>query len=73
MSSTSSQELVAVVLRDSSGRVLVIHTGTMPAFVLPFGAIDSGIDPATAALAIAREAIGMSPVSYTHLTLPTKA
>lgn len=60
MSSTSSQELVAVVLRDSSGRVLVIHTGTMPAFVLPFGAIDSGIDPAAAALAIAREAIGMS-------------
>ena len=59
MSSTSAHELVAVVLRDSSGRILVINTGDMPAFVLPFGAIDSEVDPALAAIAIAHEAIGM--------------
>lgn len=50
-------EIVAVILRDSHGRVLVIRAVSTPEFVLPFGSIDDTINPAHAAQLIAHEAV----------------
>ncbi|OFK66497.1 MULTISPECIES: NUDIX domain-containing protein [unclassified Corynebacterium] len=51
------EEIVAVVLRDTHGRVLVLRITSTPEFVLPFGSIDSTLNPARAAQLIAHEAI----------------
>ncbi|MGY0886476.1 NUDIX domain-containing protein [Corynebacterium aurimucosum] len=50
-------EIVAVILRDNHGRVLVIRATDTPEFVLPFGSIDETINPARAAQLIAHEAV----------------
>ena len=50
-------EIVAVILRDNHGRVLVIRATETPEFVLPFGSINDTINPAHAAQLIAHEAI----------------
>lgn len=51
------EEIVAVALRDTHGRVLVLRITSTPEFVLPFGSIDSTLNPARAAQLIAHEAI----------------
>ena len=56
-STADISEIVAIVLRDTHGRVLVIRATSTPEFVLPFGSIDTTIDPARAAQLIAHEAV----------------
>ena len=56
-SSADIAEIVAVILRDNHGRVLVIRATDTPEFVLPFGSIDDTINPANAAQLIAHEAV----------------
>ncbi|ACP32324.1 NUDIX domain-containing protein [Corynebacterium aurimucosum] len=56
-SAADISEIVAIVLRDTHGRVLVIRATSTPEFVLPFGSIDSTLNPARAAQLIAHEAI----------------
>ena len=51
------EEIVAVVLRDTHGRVLVLRITSTSEFVLPYGSIDDVINPAHAAQLIAHEAI----------------
>ena len=59
--SVKSNDLVAVVLRDRHGRVMVLRTAGLPEFVLPFGSITPGTpaaeNPALAARLIAHEAV----------------
>lgn len=50
-------EIIAVILRDNHGRVLVLRATSTPEFVLPFGSIDDTINPAKAAQLIAHEAV----------------
>lgn len=56
-STADISEIVAIVLRDTHGRVLVIRATSTPEFVLPYGSIDNAIDPARAAQLIAHEAV----------------